>query len=686
MFGDFQLILRWWILLFGIGVIFLPVAILLFKNFADRGYIFSKVLGILAVSWVIWILGSLKILSFTYQASWGVLVGLGLLVWWTRFDRGVLHKLHRKQEILRSVKESWKLIIFEEILFFLGLTSWAFIRGFQPEIAGLEKFMDLGFVNAILRSEFFPPQDMWFAGEHINYYYFGHLASAVLIRLSSIGSQVGYNLMIATLFSLTFVFSFSIGLNLYFSTFKKRLWMGVVLGLATAILVSLGGNLHPLYWILTHGLDFSKYWYPDATRFIVQEFGANDNTIHEFPIYSFVVADLHGHLINLPSVLLFIALLLSSAIKKVVTPVLVILLSFLLGVFYITNAWDLPIYSSLLGFFLLGIFWRKESPILGIVKAGWLTVLIFILSFLVNLPFHLSFKSISSGVTLADFHSPFWMLLVLWGLPILTTLSFVVVSIKARKLEDSSGQIMKFVGAMVLVSWILVLIPEFLYVKDIYIHKYQRANTVFKFTYQAFLMFSLITPFIVFRVASFNRRFSPFVLVGKFLYLVPMFLLFCIVASYSFFAVGSYYTLKNYKGLSGEKWLLGQYPGEYWAIQYLRTIPGQPVVLQAVGDSYTNFDVISSYTGLPTVSGWLVHEWLWRGSFDEPGKRASEVEIIYTTDSREKAWELIKRYNVSYVIVGALERQKYTRIQEDKFNILGGLVFSDAGTRIYKVN
>ena len=560
---------------------------------------------------------------------------------------------------------------------------WVFVRGYQPEIGGLEKFMDYGFVNSILRSEYFPPQDMWFSGEYINYYYFGHLISAALTRLSGIGSQITYNLLIATLFAMTFVSSFSIGLNLYFSALKKRLWVGILLGLATAALVTLGSNLHPLYWILTHGFDFSKYWYPDATRFIVQQFGANDNTIHEFPIYSFVVADLHGHLINLPAVFLFISALLCVASRRNFPPVFAFLFSFLLGIFYITNAWDLPIYSALLGLTILGVFWKKETPFLSILKAGSLTFLIFTASFAFNSPFHFSFKSISSGVGLADFHSPFWMMLILWGLPLIATFSWVVYLIKQR---GSLGLLHYFATSFFLLSWILVILPEFIYVRDIYITSYQRANTYFKFTYQAFVMFGLIIPYVLYSVVTRNKDVRWNVVFGKFLFVFPSLFIFCVVLSYPYFAIKSYYTLNKYQGLDGETWLSKNYPGEQAAIRWLKTLSGQPAILQAPGESYTDFNVISSYTGLPTIQGWVVHEWLWRGSYGKPEQRTKDVEAIYTTGSHSSAYELLKKYKTEYVVVGTFERQKYKDIQEDKFSVLGRLVFSDSGTRIYKIN
>ena len=45
----------------------------------------------------------------------------------------------------------------------------------------------------------------------------------------------------------------------------------------------------------------------------------------------------------------------------------------------------------------------------------------------------------------------------------------------------------------------------------------------------------------------------------------------------------------------------------------MKTIEGQPVVLEANGDSYSDYERVSAMTGLPTVLGWYVHEWLWRG-------------------------------------------------------------------------
>jgi uncharacterized membrane protein len=113
---------------------------------------------------------------------------------------------------------------------------------------------------------------------------------------------------------------------------------------------------------------------------------------------------------------------------------------------------------------------------------------------------------------------------------------------------------------------------------------------------------------------------------------------------------------------------------------------GQPVILEAAGESYTDYARISANTGLPTVIGWPVHEWLCRGSYDEAGKRVGEVEQLYTSQDIGQTKLLLKKYNVEYVFVGMLERQKYTLLDEEKFNMLGSPVYKDGQTVIYQLH
>ena len=130
--------------------------------------------------------------------------------------------IQRLKKKLAGGRQGLRLIILEEAIFLFAMISFSLVRSYQPDIYGIEKFMDFGFINSILRGENFPAVDPWFSGNSINYYYFGHVYSAVLIKLSNIPSNISFNLMLASVFALIFTSAFSLFLTL-FSFFTKSL-------------------------------------------------------------------------------------------------------------------------------------------------------------------------------------------------------------------------------------------------------------------------------------------------------------------------------------------------------------------------------------------------------------------------------------------------------------------------------
>jgi uncharacterized membrane protein len=167
---------------------------------------------------------------------------------------------------------------------------------------------------------------------------------------------------------------------------------------------------------------------------------------------------------------------------------------------------------------------------------------------------------------------------------------------------------------------------------------------------------------------------------------VPMLFL---VLIYPYFSVRSYFnSLKTYQGLNGLVWLEDKYPDDMAAINWLNiNIPDgkQPTILEAAGDSYTDYERISAFTGLPTVAGWAVHEWLWRGGYEPIGDRGGEVQYIYESPDIIETEVLLKKYKVEYLVVGELERQKYINLNEEKITQLGKPVFSQGTTIIYRI-
>jgi len=699
--SDLTSIFQWWTLIFFLGLTFIPLTNLIFQNFFDRGYIFAKIIGIAIISYTAFILGFLKILPFTTQSLY-IIFGLFILV-----------NLFIKRKSQLNIKQFLPIIFIEEFLFIAIFLLWSFIHAHQPEIHGLEKYMDFGFINSILRAEYFPPLDMWLTPFYINYYYFGHLVTAVLTKLSFLSSSTTFNLMLSTISGLTFVGAFSIGANLLFKLNAKRytLYAG---GLITAFILNFAGNLHAIYlffkpyenespvpfWQLVFSLNSfpNSYWYPNATRFI-------ENTIHEFPIYSSVVSDLHGHVLDIPFVLLTIAVLLSLVLSFKIENLKfkIPLISFLLAVMYMTNAWDGIIYFLLTSLVLSYVL----KNITKYFNIGLLVICIFIGSIIFSLPFNLNFKPFASGIgilcapkfltNVGNFgpflfetdhcqHSPLWQLGILYGFFYFWIISFILfLKLNTKRLTLNASDI--FVGILIILSTLLIVLPEFIYVKDIYPAHY-RANTMFKLVYQAFIMLSISSAYIIVRIIiNFKFQISN----SKFLhyvYLLFAILFFILVFLYPYFAINSYFgNLKNYQGLDGIKYLKSSYPNDYSAILWInKNIKGQPVILEAQGDSYTDYARVSANTGLPTVLGWTVHEWLWRGSYDIPSPRIEEVTKMYESENLKETKSLLKKYKVSFVFIGDLERQKYLNLNEEKFKSLGKIVYQKEDTKIFQID
>ena len=156
---------------------------------------------------------------------------------------------------------------------------------------------------------------------------------------------------------------------------------------------------------------------------------------------------------------------------------------------------------------------------------------------------------------------------------------------------------------------------------------------------------------------------------------------------YPYFAIKSYYGLKEYRSLYGLNFLKTEYPDNYAAVNWINShISGQPVMLEASGDSYTTFNQISASTGLPTVEGWIVHEWLWRGGYDQPAARAADVQKIYESGSLGEMQSLLKKYNVKYIFVGSKEVEKYPKLNIQNFDLIGAkIIFQSGDTKIYQL-
>jgi YYY domain-containing protein len=779
--NDIWVVLRWWATLFVIGAAAWPLTKKLFSlpaGWFDDGYLFSKAVGMATITFLVYLAGSLHIFPFTtLTIIWAMVFVLIVGLWLGEMGR------HKKERYVSGVMYQASRYVLEELFFFAALLFWSWVKGHEPSIHGLEKFMDYGFTQSILNSRYFPAPDMWYAGFPINYYYFGHTVVAVLTRLSGIDLSYTFNLMLAAIFALCFTMSFSIGMQLSNIQYpisnkpiRKKSWgIGIAAGLLTAFLVTLAGNMQTIYaftrgytgedvkpfWDLLwkigelwqklpEGLE--RYWYANATRFI-------PFTIHEFPSYSFVVSDVHGHVLSIPFVLLAIAIIITlSHLPRsprfgeagrqagTIHYSLFTFYGFLCGVLLMTNALDGPVYFALL-IAVLVIFNppaanRRSGPILE-WKAGAIT---FAAAIVTSTPFLAHFKSFVNGLAIdcpprffantkigpilfegveKCQKSPIWMMWLLWGFFIYCGTALIVSkfqsvrTLRVKKLSLISRirdiwntkytQTEQLFIVFFFFSFALIIFPELFYFKDIYPAHF-RSNTMFKLGYQAFIMFSIISGYTIVKLLSSEKQIVKLsnchIDIRKIftVLLIPQLFL---VSIYPIFSVRSYFnSLRYYDGLDGLAWMKRQHPDDWSAIQWMKsnvshvtcrvskdrvkqiithdTCSMTPVVIEADGDSYTDYARISAFTGLPTVVGWPVHEWLWRGSYDVVAPRREDVRIIYESGDIEDTKTILRKYNVRYIIAGGKEREKYPQMNTAKFEKIARLVFTSGGMRIYE--
>ena len=350
-----------------------------------------------------------------------------------------------------------------------------------------------------------------------------------------------------------------------------------------------------------------------------------------------------------------------------------------------TNTWDVPIYGLVFAIvtaitvYKTNNSWKDKCFSLAVTGVAVLVAMV-----LTSFPFHLNFQNIAQGIAWIETRSPLWQLGVLWG-------GFGAIGLAAVwRFGFKRLDLLRWLPvAMTGVSALLILIPEIIYVKDIYIKEYHRANTMFKLTYQSFVMMSLVFGITVGSLLGERPKAE-----GRRMKAVAVIILLAVFGAqmmYPFFAIRDYYNgLKKFQGLYGLQWLVRQYPDDYQIINWMKSnIPWQlespPVVLEAVGESYTDHARVAAFTGLPTVLGWRVHEWLWRGSFDIPGKRTEEVRTMYERPTSSEAGRLLQNYQVKYIFVGSLERTDY-KLNEPETERLGRIIFRSGSSYLLEIS
>jgi YYY domain-containing protein len=455
--GSRNPVLAWVLLLELIGLLALPLTLITFSRLTDRGYIFSKSAGLLILAWGAWMIASLRIAPFT----WWLILACALVFALASFF------LARKRwgELKQFVRDNWRLLLAEEIGFWLFFAFLLFVRLHNPDLwhpgMGGEKPMDLAYLTAISRTPYFPSYDPWFTGGYINYYYFGFVLVAALIHLTGIVPYIAYNLAVPTFFAMTAMGAAAVALNftairqtglkrLLITALCGALFVAVIGNLAQAKLISDGVRSLSVVqappdgpailkvaqfidgvseWMVQHQLPSirTEWWYWNATRVIPPAPG-EAGPINEMPFFTFLFGDLHAHMMSLPFTLLVLALALNILRSRTDEtgpwwrdPVEILTLSLLAlttGALWTINTWDFPTYILLVGAALtLRAYARRgRFDFDAIWTMGLQFVLVVLASRLLFQPFHSHYAGANFGAELwKGSQTPLWAYLLIHG-------------------------------------------------------------------------------------------------------------------------------------------------------------------------------------------------------------------------------------------------------------------------------
>lgn len=813
--------LAWYLAVSLLGLLTFPLVWRLFPALADRGYSLSRAFGLLSWSFIFWLLASLGVI---HNDAGGLILALSVVV---TLSLGIFWGARREggSSFLGWFKNNRRLVITMEVLFLLAFAGWSFVRACNPELtsAGGEKTMEVAFINAILRSETFPPHDPWLSGYAISYYYFGYVMTAMLAQTTAVAGSVAHNLMLALTFALSAVAAYGVVFNLLaeqrLAERKPSLGLPLLAPFFLLIVSNIEGFLELLHahglfrggeagkynfwtWLniqelgaasLADGWPPRFYWWWRASR-VIQDIDLAGNAheiIDEFPFFSYLLGDLHPHVLSMPFVLLGVAMAWNifrggwdgeRRLFGVQFPLQLRGLfcsAWVLGGLAFLNTWDiLPLTALVLAAFLFRRIQRQGWGWVRIEEALVLAIPLAVLSLLLYLPFYFGFASqaggilpnlvaVTRGIHLWVMFAPLfvplfawlihqarrgtvrprlmlgfgiagifslllwcisWLLgLIVWAvypelgasylvsqgvgstgelfinvfssraaqiggwltLFALLGLALAMLFSRSRPAEADEFAIdrltpMGFVLLLVLIGGVLVLAPEFVYLRDNF---GWRMNTIFKFYYQSWEFWALAAAFGTAVLLQQLRRAKAWIFRSAIALVLAMACVYPVLALWDKtggFRIEQFRdTLAAYHQsgdpaplrraaqvwtLDGAVLFAREYPQDAVAVAWLQNAP-VGVLVEAVENyaaSYTDFGHISVYSGMPAVLGWGGHQSQWRGTYEGLAERANDIQRLYESHSWEETQAVLDKYDVRYVYIGTLERRNY-RIDEEKF-------------------
>lgn len=579
----------------------------------------------------------------------------------------------------------------------IGLTAFAllaFLRLPDLAIRGTEKPMDLAILATLLRPGGFPPNDPWLAGEPLAYYSWGFVPWVAPARLLGLAPDVVYNLLVPTLAAVTAQLAWALA---------RALGGSRRAGCVAAFLVVFAGT--PDGWRQLLSGRAVDLWV--SSRGIA-------GAITEFPLFTFSLGDLHPHLLAVP--LLLAALLLARAVGHG-RHALAGGAALLTGAAAVANPWcAVPVGVAVALVVLAGTAGVIVSP--GRDARPWAAAAgIGVLAIVLFLPHWLAFASPVAGVGWVTTPTRWDELALFLGAMVVPALlvsfesarrwggwspsrralagAIWLAAVAATAAATARVALAVGLGAAVALAltvvrrggraaphaFSLALVPmallaaiEIVHVRDPYGPEFYRMNTVFKATHLAFTLLAVLAPVLLEWLARARPVLARVTLAAVCLAGIPQ---LGLLAGRAF---GT--PLPGWGGLAGLP------AGEAEAVAFLRALPPGSVLVEAVGEAYTDAARLSSASGVPAVLGWANHELVWRGASVVPEleRRRAAVERLYGSGNPGEVRSVARSVGATHVAIGAQESRRYPPDALAAVRGAGRTVFSVPGCEIVEID
>ena len=482
--------LRWLITVELIGLAAFPLAFYLLPRLADRGFTLSKPLGILLVAYLFWLLGLAHIPTVQPIAIALVLLMAALSV----------YIAYRNFDDLRDfITREWRTLVIAEAIFLVFFISWTLFRSYDPFINHTEQPMDLALLSASINSQVGHPEDPWLRGEPVSYYYFGYWMMGALSQISAIQSHISYNLAMALIPAMSAMGIFGIVFNMVRMDIarmdKARRNLAIIAGIAAALFLVVVSNLEGVLefmrlngmgsqgfydWIRINDLpgpivtppqswtppDF--WWWFHASRVINTFDGIHfiDNTIQEFPFFSFLLGDMHPHVMSIPFIALFVGIALNiyrltsdfwRNYRSVYPYAIVLMAALVLGGIGFNNLWDMPTFAALLIGILALKAYREGSDIPQSIALAFFPVGLAILALAVLMysPYLLDINAGVNGIGVVITHTRAVHMFIVWGLFLTAITPFLLATFWQTTIQRDWAAQALTAGALAFAPWLL---------------------------------------------------------------------------------------------------------------------------------------------------------------------------------------------------------------------------------------